>query len=255
MSALGDSLPVDPQTLESRKRSEFEASQQPLVSFVHVNPLAESARFEMAGWDVAFMYHKASITAEVVIPPECLCVCPPDLPCSTPGEEWCFCEGCKHNSRHGSHDVERRRSAIGRAHCDPQCPGGSGSIIALAEKHFGWVDRSESIHAAPIQTRQSGGESFAVAVECKPDLGDDYPTVLRQVKRYLADRRCPSGAIPVVVARRAMFSSVTYEEVVAIFAASGIRLVMESNVERWKPEVERQGWIVPALTTGSAIEF
>lgn len=65
-----------------------------------------------------------------------------------------------------------------------------------------------------------------IAVECKPDLGDDFPTVLRQVKRYpseLLDKAC-------VIVRRAAFERVTWEQVAAMFAASKITLLRESDI-------------------------
>jgi hypothetical protein len=66
-----------------------------------------------------------------------------------------------------------------------------------------------------------------VCAELKPDLGDDYPAVLRQVLRYpttYPDRRC-------VIARRAQFAQVTWDQVVRIFEASGITLMPESALE------------------------
>ncbi len=65
-----------------------------------------------------------------------------------------------------------------------------------------------------------------IRVELKPTLGDDFPTVLRQVKSYSydeRDRRC-------VVARRASFEKVAWEQVVAMFAASKITLLREAQL-------------------------
>jgi hypothetical protein len=73
---------------------------------------------------------------------------------------------------------------------------------------------------------------IGVAAELKPDLGDDYPEVLRQVKRrsstYTPDKRC-------VVARRHEFERVDWEQVRQIFASSGIVLLKESDIH---PPVE-----------------
>ena len=62
-------------------------------------------------------------------------------------------------------------------------------------------------------------------VELKPDLGDDYHTVLRQAKGYRSAEsyRC-------VVSRRYAFESVTWDQVKKIFAASGITLIAESDI-------------------------
>lgn len=71
-----------------------------------------------------------------------------------------------------------------------------------------------------------GPDSPMIRVELKPDLGDDFPTVLRQVLRYPSnprDRRC-------VLVRRFSCERVTWEQVSSMFQASGIRLVMESEL-------------------------
>ena len=69
-----------------------------------------------------------------------------------------------------------------------------------------------------------------VLVECKPDLGDDFPAVLRQVLRYPydehGDRRC-------VVVRRHGFRSVTWEQVGEMYAASAVQLVATRT--NWSP--------------------
>jgi len=72
-------------------------------------------------------------------------------------------------------------------------------------------------------------------VECKPDLGDDYPAVLRQIQSYPGgegyfSRRC-------VVARRHQFQHVTWDQVRQIFAASEIALHAEDEIP---PAVELQ---------------
>jgi len=71
-----------------------------------------------------------------------------------------------------------------------------------------------------------------VFAELKPDLGDDFPAALRQVKRY--PMRTPPWSdnadlcIPVVLVRRATFEQVTWEQVAAIYSSSGVELVKES---------------------------
>jgi hypothetical protein len=69
-----------------------------------------------------------------------------------------------------------------------------------------------------------------IYVELKPDLGDDFPTVLRQVKGYPCNgwRRC-------VVVRRHQFQHVTWEQVAAIFKTSRIRLIHESDLIEGDP--------------------
>lgn len=95
-----------------------------------------------------------------------------------------------------------------------------------------WVDRCPD-NAGHAQRQWSerehhyGESRFGCAVECKPDLGDDYPAVLRQVLRYPRDY----FDFACVVVRRASFQFVTWEQVVTIFGASGIRLIAESELE------------------------
>jgi hypothetical protein len=92
-------------------------------------------------------------------------------------------------------------------------------------------------HAAQFRRGHWGTR---IAAELKPDLGDDYPSVLRQVQRYLIQRmpagygrtqEVPACEAPFLVARRAQFRSVTLDQVREIFASAGIRLVMESEIE------------------------
>jgi hypothetical protein len=66
-----------------------------------------------------------------------------------------------------------------------------------------------------------GDDSPRFCIELKPDLGDDFPDVLRQVQRY------PAKGTRIVVVRRAEFAQVTVEQVKAIFAADQIALISE----------------------------
>lgn len=68
-------------------------------------------------------------------------------------------------------------------------------------------------------------------VECKPDLGDDYPAVLRQVQRYISSERFGFSGTSCVLVRRHAFEAVTWEQVQKIFAASGIKLLTEDDID------------------------
>lgn len=94
-------------------------------------------------------------------------------------------------------------------------------VIVRAE--FGTYDYSTTKHK--YEWDDIAG---VVYVELKPDLGDDYPSVLRQMQRQRAD-----GGIQRIclVVRRYAFEHVTWEQVVQIFAASGIVLVAESEID------------------------
>ena len=72
--------------------------------------------------------------------------------------------------------------------------------------------------------------SASFGVELKPDLGDDFPAVLRQVRSYGTGEGYPRRKRCVVV-RRHHFEAVTWEQVVAMFEASGVTLIHESDLE------------------------
>jgi len=102
-----------------------------------------------------------------------------------------------------------------------------------------------------------------VLVELKPDLGDDYPSVLRQIQRYPggenesfaetgrvrgtggrgkaglgaasgfgagARSRAPRE-LKVLLVRRARFSTVSWEQVKAFFASANVLMIRESELE------------------------
>lgn len=72
------------------------------------------------------------------------------------------------------------------------------------------------------ETRR-GGRGFAV--ECKPTMGDDFPSVLRQVQRHGKNL-----GTPCVVLGSYTGVGATLDQVRAMFAASGIRLVMLGEI-------------------------
>lgn len=74
-------------------------------------------------------------------------------------------------------------------------------------------------------------ESKPVYIELKPDLGDDYPSVLRQMMRY-PDFNTPDSKKTLIV-RRAQFSSVSLEQVRKFFEVSGVVLLLESELDAY----------------------
>ena len=94
-----------------------------------------------------------------------------------------------------------------------------------------WVPSDEPAMVKHRRFEFSGWDVFyriagwmTIMVELKPDLGDDFPSVLRQVLRYGGDGdRC-------VIARRHQFTSVKWEQVVTIFRESGVTLLHESDL-------------------------
>jgi hypothetical protein len=95
----------------------------------------------------------------------------------------------------------------------------------------------------------NGGQfSCTLNVEIKPQLGDDFPAVLRQIKRlqtyertetlrndsgngYHTHRRTVTRAGAWVLLVRSYAGSVSYEQVAQFFASAHIRLLRESDVE------------------------
>lgn len=170
-------------------------------------------RFEAGGWDVMFSLTPAYIDVHLTSEPPCTCRCDhsecrEDAKCRG-GSSWC---------RHSSCDsTARGKPGIVVHHCGDDCPWN------FASNFLDKVNRGEQFY-------QPGARTYAdtycpkFCVELKPDLGDDYPSVLRQVLRY-PDR----GQLAVVV-RRYAFQHVTWEQVQKIFAASGIRLIAEGEI-------------------------
>ena len=173
-------------------------------------------RFEHEGWDVAYGIVPASVDWHVTSLPPCTCA-----PCDHGGcREDASCHGgtlyCDHQrcSRKSAPEPGGRDAGW---HCDESCLWAWGRSAGRAS----WLlaDHDSDREAWPSWDGQ-------VLAELKPDLGDDYPAVLRQVKRYPSEH----GDRRVVVARRLGFTSVTRDQVTEIFAASGITLIAESDI-------------------------
>jgi hypothetical protein len=193
----------------------------------HVRSTRKPARvagreFEAGGWDVIYKIAAPSSALELTSLPPCQCGpcdhsnCSDRFTCK--GGDW----GCLHD-RHPKDrklptfaEVNQSRSHVHHdryAHCSDVCIWSdrqvSGWLLSWSARH--WL----------------GADTNWIRVELKPDLGDDFPTVLRQVNKYdhrQGDRRC-------VIARRGGFERVTWEQVAQIFKASGIVLLHESDID------------------------
>jgi hypothetical protein len=193
--------------------------------------------FEYGGWDVHFEVSPAVVKAWVIsLEPlmpaaRCICHCDHDADCkpgaSCHGGPDRFPEYCQHRG----HD--RAKDWGSGAHCTEGCPwarGGrfqervvnqDGNILTAYPTKAGWLKHgNEHGHSYSV------GYLSPFLVELKPDLGDDYPAVLRQVGGYKA-ASCPYRC---VVARRHAFEHVEWDQVKKIFAASGITLLAESAI-------------------------
>lgn len=79
------------------------------------------------------------------------------------------------------------------------------------------------------QERQRYGISkgeLDILIEIKPDLGDDYPVVLRQIKGYPKS----SHARVILLVRRQRFENVSPQEVKKVFQNSNIILIEEESL-------------------------
>lgn len=83
------------------------------------------------------------------------------------------------------------------------------------------------------EAKDFGLEHRKIFVELKPDLGDDFPNVLRQMKGYmLRSHSSGPGSRTVLLVRRARFEHVSLDQVVSFFAAEGIHLVLEEELAK-----------------------
>lgn len=96
------------------------------------------------------------------------------------------------------------------------------------EDHFGWGDPPfAEKHYGKIRLVEARlpFSNDAVGVELKPTLGDDYPSVLRQVKRHGA------VACKTVVIEHFNSCAVSFEDVQEMFACDNIKLLTLGQIE------------------------
>lgn len=186
------------------------------VQLAENDMFADEAEFEVKGWDVVYVLNSAWISLRMTSLPGCTCRCD-HSGCAADAK----CHGGDGYCRHGGHVSGRRiEDQPGKVrtdswyHCGGGCPWRDGETGR-------WLERQ-----SPVIYR--GNYDHTVYVELKPDLGDDYPKVLRQVNGYPAGEdgsRC-------VVVRRAAFEHVTWDQVVRIFGASGVTLTTEQDIAK-----------------------
>lgn len=73
-----------------------------------------------------------------------------------------------------------------------------------------------------------------ILIECKPTIGDDFPSILRQIKRrIIANRRLSHGfGSAVVLVDQFYAEGATFEQVREMFSASEVILIFGADVER-----------------------
>lgn len=198
-----------------------------------------SRSFESDGWDVAMRmvpaYARLRLTGDL---PPCICTCDHDRDCPSGSR----CRGGERDGCvHAMHTLHGFRAHDPRSHCTAGCRWEAGTplqtITSGPDKEFGHT-RAEWLVGVKLKPedlvyREIGG-SRILLVELKPDLGDDYPTVLRTVQNRKAGIRIgPDGkdTYKCVVARRHGFEGVNWKQVQRIFAAQHIDLIAESDVQ------------------------
>jgi hypothetical protein len=156
--------------------------------------------FEDRGWDVAFFARKPWDEVHRLEKP-CVCDCSDHSRCAQDGR-------CVGGTGYCGHQlcVDGTRRVY---HCNKTCPAGE-RLLGGEKEWWPGID-----------------DGYRILVECKPDLGDDFPAVLRQVKSYphenWREKRC-------VLVRRFAFERVGWSEVAAMFAASQIALVVVGDI-------------------------
>jgi hypothetical protein len=228
--ALGGILRPEFLDLESpRKQAETSAGYQRFRDWCQLEESEAyiySRKFENKGWDVTYSFSTASVNAtRPAGMPGCTCVCDhadcsEESVCRNGKQSW----GCMHQY----HDSETLGGVHGRSrknypdhdyanHCSRDC-----YWSGIDKEILGWLNH-ESHRTYYPESASSYNE--LIYVELKPDLGDDYPAVLRQVTGYQCHgARC-------VVVRRHAFEHVTWDQVRKIYAASGVILISEDEIQ------------------------
>lgn len=174
-------------------------------------------QFEVRGWDV-FTEASSSIQVTEVESELCVCDCDPgvcrprfsaqDLAAvpGVPSEQWSDC------FRPAWSNTPPRR----QKHCADDC-------------REAWRE-SPHYECAPGPF----GVRARLAVELKPTVGEEYPTVLRQVvKRRDVDHArglWRPGDVPVVLTRAYVAESVSYEKAQKIFHSQGVQFLLTSDL-------------------------
>lgn len=221
--AVEPNFPAMAVTLESHRWLNQLAGAFPdCFDIEHESATTSTPSFETGGWDVVFKASPATVKVTMRQTPHCTC-----------GE--CHHDGCPVESscREGTVSV-----TCAHWRCDQREPKdpwqwprrGHHDDCFYSNKSQRWDRTYKGLDLADLLQELTWGPwaptpSTTVAVELKPDLGDDFPSVLRAIKRRrtAADHRC-------LIARRADFKHVTREQVSQVFAAEGITLILEDDL-------------------------
>lgn len=196
------------------------------LKFEYSPPTIDGRQFEAGGWDVVYTIDPSICCISVTSLPPCTCgpcdhgKCEPDSECRG-GTKWQYgyCKHQKHDER--LCEDGKRIKIEPHYHC-VDCVWADDCKNSWLAGIVRYTPTGQAIRVD--ESRQFQPRAITVNVECKPDLGDDFPAVLRQVTQYKSEgRRC-------VVVRRYSFNQVTWEQVTAIFTASNITLLLEDEL-------------------------
>lgn len=169
--------------------------------------------FESGGWDLVVRAETVTNAGEIDSDPACICAC-----------DWERCGSPYRRTADDApvHDWSDHYDGYRKArtrHCAPDCPST-------------WADDFRYITIVRgLRSR------IDLAVELKPTLGDDYPTVLREVLKRRELDRARGGSLDacLVLADEVTFSSVSYEKVQKIFRSQAVRLMTTAELLELAP--------------------
>lgn len=172
----------------------------------------EKTRFEEGGWDVSFTIRQAAYSLLV----------------EREGMETlltCLKGVADRNPEH--QHLERIQLAVESA--ERYIEKYDKDKAAADNSYSGYLSFYDRDHCLASVRPAYNNKAEFVRIELKPDLGDDYPAVLRQMKRYPGFGA--SGVGMVLLVRRAQFSTVSFEQVKAFFKNEGVWLIMEAELD------------------------
>lgn len=177
-------------------------------------PRVSDRNFEADGWDVVYTVQTAKKKETLAERPPCTCEhthedCPEHSEChDDDGEE--FSSFCDHFRCDPSANLTRK-------HCSDGC-------IWSDDAAARWFRR------LPHNVNSFWGD-LRCRIECKPTIGDDFPSVMRQVKRY----ESYDSDKQIVLTRSLQSEAVAMKEVRKMFSESGISLVLTRDVKENLP--------------------
>lgn len=196
-----------------------------------------SLQFESDGWDLVIS-GRSRLAVTEVSPPTCECQCTPEQ-CGVRKAGYLvsspLCEITE--NQHEWSKCFPYSTTARENHCADDCPtlwekGVAAGTRGLYGDHY-YCD------SPYVEARAGTGDAVTAAVELKPVLGDDYPSVLRAVlKRAEMNhaRRVGSADVLVVLADRVDFEGVDLAAVRKIFRSQKVDLMTSAELPVPSPD-------------------